>query len=166
MFDGRLCSLLLLMMLLLLLLLMMLLLLLLMMVLLLLLLLMMLCLMLCVDFVDGVVVDVVAVFASSPVFAAASSSSSSLAFAAAAPAPAPAAASAVVAVSGEGTSRSDSEISLQSDQLSIDVLAPEVPSESLEPWSDWIKRVTREINERARAANVEDWGVAQRRKFF
>ncbi|CAE8621683.1 unnamed protein product, partial [Polarella glacialis] len=45
-------------------------------------------------------------------------------------------------------------------------LEPDQAEEILEPWVDWIRRVTHEIEGYASAAAVEDWVLAHRRRLF
>ena len=45
-------------------------------------------------------------------------------------------------------------------------VATEIDGEELEPWHEWVQRVTREIELDTRRLNIEDWVTAQRRKHY
>jgi hypothetical protein len=53
-----------------------------------------------------------------------------------------------------------------SDESARISVAPEKGDEELEPWVDWIRRVTHEIEENLERAGLEDWVLTQRRRKF
>ena len=63
---------------------------------------------------------------------------------------------------GENESRDGSTSGSSREQL----LAPEVDDEDLEPWVDWIRRVTHEIEDSLSRYNIEPWEATARRRLY
>ena len=65
-------------------------------------------------------------------------------------------------VMGDGDGHSSTE---SSESENVDV-ACDAPGEELEPWHEWIKRTTHEIEGDLSRWRVEDWVTAQRRRYY